>query len=135
MGLGADGSIAPDILVTSSVAASKEDYKEDTGMHAMAMHIGSLVTVQSKMNREKNLQMLLQALMSECMENTQEHQFLLEKLEKAEQKLEVHEDALQKYCEEKGIDNIEGFGASKRSLCCKTKETLMPECAETSQRL
>ena len=53
VGLGADGSVAPDILVTSSVAASKEDYKEDTGMNAMAMHIGSLVTVQSEMNREK----------------------------------------------------------------------------------
>ena len=47
--------------------------------------------------------------MSERTENTQEHQFLLEKVEKAEQKLEVHEDALWKYCEEKGIDNIEGF--------------------------
>ena len=30
-------------------------------------------------------------------------------MEKAEQKLEVHEDSLWKYCEEKGIDNIEGF--------------------------
>ena len=30
-------------------------------------------------------------------------------MEKAEQKLEVYEDALWKYCEEKGIDNIEGF--------------------------
>ena len=47
--------------------------------------------------------------MSEHMENTQEHQFLLEKIEKAEQKLEVHGDALWKYCEEKGIDDIEGF--------------------------
>ena len=53
VGLGADGGIAPDILVTSSVAASKEDYKEDTGMNAMAMTIGSLVMTQSKMNREK----------------------------------------------------------------------------------
>ena len=34
---------------------------------------------------------------------------MLEKVEKAEQKLEVHEDALWKYCEEKGIDDIEGF--------------------------
>ena len=50
MGLGADGGIAPDISVTSSVAASKEDYSEDTGVNAMAMHIGSLMTVQSKMN-------------------------------------------------------------------------------------
>ena len=32
-------------------------------------------------------------------------------MEKADQKLEVHEDALWKYCEEKGIDNIEGFEA------------------------
>ena len=47
--------------------------------------------------------------MSEHTENTQECQFLLEKVEKAEQKLEVHEDSLWKYCEEKGIDNIEGF--------------------------
>ena len=47
--------------------------------------------------------------MSEHTENTQEHQFLLENVKKAEQKLEVHEDALWKYCEEKGIDNIEGF--------------------------
>ena len=47
--------------------------------------------------------------MSECTENTQEHQLLLEKVEKAEQKLEVHEDTLWKYCEEKGIDNTEGF--------------------------
>ena len=52
VGLGADGGITPDISVTSSVAASKKDYKEDTGMNAMAMHIGSLVTVQSKMNRK-----------------------------------------------------------------------------------
>ena len=35
--------------------------------------------------------------MSECMENTQEHQFLLEKVEQAQQKMEVHEDALWKY--------------------------------------
>ena len=53
VGLGADGSVAPDILVMSSVAASKEDYKEETGVNAMAMHIGSLVMVQSKMNQEK----------------------------------------------------------------------------------
>ena len=53
VGLGADGGIAPDISVTSSVAASKEDYKEDTGVNAMSMHIRSLVMVQSKMNREK----------------------------------------------------------------------------------
>ena len=59
VGLGADGSIAPDISVTRSVAASKEDCKEDTGMNAMAMHIGSMVTVQSKMNQEKNLEMSL----------------------------------------------------------------------------
>ena len=52
--------------------------------------------------------MLLRALMSVHTE-TQECQFLLEKVEKAEQKLEVHKDALWKYCEEKGIDNIEGF--------------------------
>ena len=59
VGLGADSGIAPDILITSSVAASKEDYKEDTGVNAMTMHIGSLVMVQSKMNQEKNLQMSL----------------------------------------------------------------------------
>ena len=53
VGLSADGSVAPDILVTSSVAASKEDYKEESGVNAMAMHIGSLVMVQLKMNREK----------------------------------------------------------------------------------
>ena len=53
VGLGADGGIAPDISATSSVAASKEDFKEDTGVNAMAMHIRSLVMVQSKMNREK----------------------------------------------------------------------------------
>ena len=53
--------------------------------------------------------MSLRALMSEGTENTHECQFLLEKVENAEQKLEVHEDALWKYCEEKGIDNIEGF--------------------------
>ena len=109
VGLIADSSVAPDISVTSSVAASKEDYKEESGVNAMAMHIGSLVMVKLKMNREKNLQMSLRALMSECTENTQEHQFLLEKVEKAEQKLEVHKDVLWKYCEEKGIDNIEGF--------------------------
>ena len=66
VGLGADGGIAPDISATSSVAASKEDYKDNTGMNAMAMHIRLLMTVQSKMNREKNLQMSLRALMSEC---------------------------------------------------------------------
>ena len=109
VGLGADGGIAPDISVTSSVAASKESYKEDTGVNAMALHIGSLMSVQSKMNQEKNLQMSLRALMAERTENTQERQFLLEKVKKAEQKLEVHEDVLWKYCEEKGIDNIEGF--------------------------
>ena len=38
-------------------------------------------------------------MMSEHTENTQECQFLLEKVEKAERKLEVHEDALWKYCE------------------------------------
>ena len=76
VGLGADGGITPDIWVTSSLAASKEDYKEDTGMNAMVMYIRSLVTIQSKMNREKILQMSLQALKSECMENTQERQFL-----------------------------------------------------------
>ena len=54
VGLSADGSVAPDISVPSSVAASKEDYKEESGVNAMAMHIGSLVTVQSKMNQEKN---------------------------------------------------------------------------------
>ena len=72
-------------------------------MNAMALHIGSLVMVQSKMNREKNLQMSLQVLMSECTENTQECQFLLEKVEKAEQKLEVHEDVLWKYCEKREL--------------------------------
>ena len=109
VGLGADGGVAPDISVTSSVAGSKESYKEESGVSAMALHIGSLVTVQSKMNREKNLQMSLRALMAERTENTQERQFLLEKVEKAEQKLEVHEDALWQYCEEKGLDNNEGF--------------------------
>ena len=53
VGLEADGGIAPDILDTSSVAASKKDYKEDTGVNALVMHIRSLVLVQSKMNREK----------------------------------------------------------------------------------
>ena len=62
-----------------------------------------------KNESRKNLQMSLQALMVERTENTQERQFLLEKVKKAEQKLEVHEDALWKYCEEKGLDNIEGF--------------------------
>ena len=109
VGLGADGGVAPDISVTSSVAGLKESYKEESGVSAMALHIGSLVMVQSKMNREKNLQMSLQALMAERTENTQERQFLLEKVEKAEQKLKVHEDALWQYCEEKGIDNNEGF--------------------------
>ena len=75
----------------------------------MALHIGSLVMVQSKMNQEKNLQISMRALMSERTENTQEHQFLLQKVEKVEQKLKVLEDALWKYCEEKGLDNIEGF--------------------------
>ena len=109
VGLGADGGVAPDISVTSSVAGSKESYKEESGVSAMALHIGSLVMVQSKMNREKNLQMSLRALMAERTENTQERQFLVEKVEKAEQKLEVHEDALWQYCEEKGLDNNEGF--------------------------
>ena len=58
VGLGADGGIAPDISVTSSVAALKESYKEDTGVNAMALHIGSLMLVQSKMNREKNYKCL-----------------------------------------------------------------------------
>ena len=133
VGLGADGGITPDILVTSSVAASKEDYKEDTGVNAMAMHIRSLMTVQSKMNREQNLQMSMRALMSECTENTQECQFLLEKVEKAEQKLEVHEDALWKYFEEKGIDNIEGFEVQandpyvvkQKKCCCQNAQKLL----------
>ena len=46
--------------------------------------------------------MSLQALMSERTENTQEHQFLLERVERAGQKLEVHKDALWNYCEENG---------------------------------
>ena len=73
--------------------------------------------------------------MSECMENTQEHQFLLEKVEKAEQKLEVHKDALWKYCEEKGIDNIEGFEAQandpyvvKQKKCqCQNAQKLLKD--------
>ena len=74
VGLGADGGVAPDISVASSVAASKESYKEDSGVSAMALHIGSLVTVQSKMNREENLQqMSLRALIAERTENTQEN--------------------------------------------------------------
>ena len=135
VGLGADGGIAPDILVTSSVAVSKEDYMDNTGVNAMMMHIGSLVTVQSKMNQEKNLQMSLRALMLECTENTQECQFLLEKVEKAEQKLEVHEDALWKYCEEMGIDNIEGFEVQandpyvvkQKKCCCQNAQQLLKD--------
>ena len=71
--------------------------------------------------------------MSECTENTQECQLLLEKVEKAEQKLEVHEDALWKYCEEKGIDNIEGFEVQandpyvvKQKICwCQNAQKLL----------
>ena len=106
--LGADGGIAPDILVTSSVAASKEDYKEDTGVNPMAMHIGYLVMVQSKVNQEKFTNVIAHT-------NVRTHRkysrtsILLEKVGKAEQKLEVHKGALWKYCEDNGIDNIEGF--------------------------
>ena len=134
VGLGADGGVAPDISVTSSVAGSKESYKEESGVSAMALHIGSLVTVQSKMNREKNLQMSLQALMAERTENTQERQFLLEKVEKAEQKLEVHEDALWQYCEEKGIDNNEGFEVQPNdSYVVQQKKTSLSQCTAASQ--
>ena len=134
VGLGADGGVAPDISVTSSVAGSKESYKEESGVSAMAVHIGSLVMVQSKMNQENNLQMSLQALMAERTENTQERQFLLEKVEKAEQKLEVHEDALWQYCEEKGFDNNEGFEVQPNdSYVLQQKKTSLSQCTAASQ--
>ena len=88
--------------------------------------------------------------MSECTENTQEHQFLLEKVEKAEQKLEVHEDVLWKYCEEKGIDNIEGFEVQandpyvvkQKKRCCHNVQQLLNDykdqlrmCKESHENL
>ena len=71
--------------------------------------------------------------MSDRTENTQECQFLLEKVEKAEQKLEVHEDALWKYYEEMGIDNVEGFEVQandpyvvkQKKHCCQNAQKLL----------
>ena len=70
---------------------------------------------------------------SECTENTQECQFLLEKVIKAEQKLEVHENALWNYCEEKQIDNIESFEVQandpyvvkQKKRCCHNAQQLL----------
>ena len=60
---------------------------------------------------------------------------MLEKVEKAEQKLEVHKDSLWKYCEAKGIDNIEGFEeqannpyvVKQKKHCCQNAQKLLKD--------
>ena len=134
LGLGADGGITPDISVTSSVAASKEDYKEGTGTNAMAMHIGSLMMVQSKMNREKITNVIASTNVGMHRKYSRMSIFV-EKVEKAEEKLEVHEDTLWKYCEEKGIENIEGFEVQandpyvvkQKKRCCQNAQKLLKD--------